>query len=230
MALSLLTDFVELVFPNVCASCGNNLYDHERVVCAECLYYLPRTNFHRNLNEKVSEIFFGRFLIEYATAFVYFQKDSKFQQLIYLLKYKSRIDIGEELGRLFGNDLAESGVFDSVDLIIPVPLHPKKMKLRGYNQSEAIAKGLCESMNKMLNIDVLQRCTFTETQTKKDKASRWDNVKEAFEIKNSEKIQDCHILLVDDVITTGATLEACATKILEVANTKVSIASLAIAT
>ncbi|MCK4698881.1 MAG: ComF family protein, partial [Bacteroidales bacterium] len=164
-----------------------------------------------------------------ATAYYFFEKESRFAKIIHQLKYRGVTEIGIEMGKIFGAELKETSRFNEVDLIIPVPLHWKKQKKRGYNQSEFIASGIAESMGKSIDTNTLYKAVETETQTRKSRYERWENVENIFRLRSAEKITGKHILLVDDVITTGATLESCATTLLKENNTKVSIATLAMA-
>lgn len=222
-------DFFQLFYPNICAACGERLLNQEKVICTRCLVDLPRTNFHFEHDNPVSQLFWGRVNVQNATALFRFQKGSRFQDLLHLLKYNGRQDVGEELGRQLGFELKKSEIFSSVNVVIPVPLHPKREKKRGYNQAECIAKGIAESMEIEIQSRNLVRNVETQTQTKKSRIERWKNVDSIFEIKQPEKLNNMHILLVDDVVTTGATLEACAQAILKTEGTKVNIAALATA-
>lgn len=223
------SDFINLFFPNTCAACSEKLLFNEKAICTKCLYDLPKTNFHKEPENPVSRLFWGKIYIENATAYYYFHKGSKFQDLIHKLKYNNRQDIGFLLGLLLGNDLAESEHYKHIDFIVPVPLHPKREKKRGYNQSDCIVNGIAEGMKKTADFKTLVRTVETSTQTKKNKEERWQNVKNIFSVKSADKFKNKHILLVDDVITTGSTIEACAKAVLEIENTKVSVACLAAA-
>jgi ComF family protein len=225
--MSFATDFLNIFFPKVCAACGKNLITEENVICFDCLYHIPKTNFSTENENIVERLFWGRVKIEHAASYFYFTKQSAFQKLIHKLKYKNSPEIGVELGRLFGQSLRKSEFYDTIDLIVPVPLHLKRKKWRGYNQSECIAEGLSETMNIPIDESTLYRDTETETQTKKSRIARWENVDNIFKLHNPAKFKNKHILLVDDVVTTGATLEACAHGILKAENAKVSIAVLA---
>jgi len=220
-------DFLNLFFPLNCAACGNYLLKSEKVICTSCLFQLPKTNFHFQKENPISDIFKGRVNISTGTAFFTFNKGSRYQKLIHKLKYHGQAEIGIELGKLFGNTLMNSDQYRDIDIIIPVPLHPKKKKARTYNQAEMIAKGMAETMNAKLVVDVLVRDIHSISQTKKDRIERWLNVKNVFKLKSTEKLKNKHVLLVDDVVTTGATLEACAQRLLETDQIKVSIACLA---
>jgi ComF family protein len=226
--MELFNDFINLIFPVNCAACGEILMKNERIICSDCIYHLPRTDYHLDQDNPVARIFWGRIRVEQATAYYFFSKGSRFRRLIHELKYLGREDIGEELGRAFGYDLIRTG-FRDTDLVVPVPLHKKKFKKRGFNQSECIARGIAEAMDKPMNTSSICRAFHTTTQTRKSRYDRWLNVEGVFRVNEPDSLTCKHILLVDDVLTTGATLEACATAILEVEGTKVSIAVLAVA-
>lgn len=222
-------NFLELFFPTLCVACGNRLITQEKYLCIDCWLDLPVTNFHRHKGNKVEQLFWGRVNIELATAFFSFNKGSNYQHLIHFIKYKGMKELGFETGKRFGISLSESAGFCSVDCIVPVPLHPKKEKIRGYNQSEWIAKGLSESMKIPVSLNNLRRNLHTSTQTRKNRFERWENVENIFEAIHPEEFEGKHILLVDDVVTTGSTLESCAFQLLQINKVKVSIATLAFA-
>lgn len=223
-----LKDFFNLVFPDLCVACNNHLVSQERLICTSCLYNLPKTNFHKEIDNPVSELFWGRAKIEYATAYYFFNKGGQYQDMMHKFKYHGVKEIGYVLGRSFGAQIKNS-FFKNIDVVIPVPLHQSKLKKRGFNQSELIAEGLSESLQKKLDAKNLIRTIATTTQTRKSRFDRWKNVEKIFKVKNPGQITGKHILLVDDVVTTGSTLEACANVILEIPETKVSIATLAVA-
>ncbi len=225
--VSLLDDFLSLIYPRICMACGNNLLKHEDCVCTSCLYHLPKTSFHLENDNPVNKLFWGRVKLESSAAFYYYNKGSKVQNLIHKLKYKGNKEIGVYIGKQYGFHLNSSEDFSNVDIIIPVPLHYKKQIKRGYNQSLLIASGLAESMKKQVSSDNLYRKFESETQTKKTRYKRWENVSEIFEVKKPELLENQHILLVDDVITTGATIEACANALLKIKGVKVSVVALA---
>jgi ComF family protein len=224
-----LNDFLGLFFPGLCVACGERLVSQEQYVCFNCWHDLPVTNFHSNPENKVAQLFWGRVVIENATSFFSYRKGSNYQQLIHGIKYKGMKELGYETGRKFGFLLAEAENFNSVDVVVPVPLHPQKQKKRGYNQSEWIARGIAEPMGKNVSSENLVRKMFTATQTRKTRFERWQNVEGIFDVDQPEDFSGKHILLVDDVVTTGSTLEACAFQLLKIENTKVSIATLAFA-
>lgn len=224
-----VSDVLELLFPSLCITCGERLISQEKYVCFNCWNDLPVTRFHTDLENKVAQLFWGRVNLENATAFFSYKKGSNYQQLIHFIKYRGLKELGYETGLRFGHVLNESVNYREVDLIVPVPLHPKKEKRRGYNQCRWIARGIAESMEKELETDNLFRKIFTTTQTRKNRYERWQNVEGIFGIHHPEVFRGKHILLVDDVVTTGSTLEACAYQLLQLNNTKVSVATLAFA-
>ncbi|MEJ2595045.1 MAG: ComF family protein [bacterium] len=224
-----IPDLINLFFPRICHACREPLIDQENVLCMSCSLKLPRTNFHLRHDNPVAMVFWGRVRIEAATSFLFFNKGGRVQQLMHALKYRGNRKVGIYLGKLFGSALSDADTFREADLIIPVPLHPRKLHKRGYNQSEMIGQGLSDTMDKPLNTQSLSRIVHTASQTRKSRYSRWENVKDVFQVNHPEHVAGRHILLVDDVLTTGATLEACATKLLEVEHTKVSMATLAYA-
>lgn len=229
MKTPILFYLTELLFPRLCVVCGDKLIEQEQWICLHCLHHIPRTNFHHVPNNPVAQLFYGRVQIEAATSFFYFSKGSKYQTLLHNLKYKGMKELGEEIGKHFGIDLLQSPEFSSVDLICPVPLHPQKEKKRGYNQSWWIASGIAKQMQKEMSDNNLKRITATETQTRKSRFERFLNVEGIFDLSDPEAFSGKHILLIDDVVTTGSTLEACVSSILSKTNARVSIATLATA-
>lgn len=225
----MLNSFLSLVFPQFCAACTTLLQEKEHSVCTNCLLELPITNYHSIRNNPMYKIFDGRCSIVSAAAYFHFSKGGKVQELIHELKYRANEQVGFELGQLYGLDLAKTAVFNSVDMIIPVPLHIDKQMLRGYNQSVSFAKGLADSLRVPVNTTSFKRIHYTVSQTKKQRFDRWVNVEKVFEVVEPEKIQGKHVLLVDDVVTTGATLEACVNKLAAHDDISVSIATIAIA-
>jgi ComF family protein len=222
-------NLLELLFPTLCITCGNRLVTQEKFLCIDCWHDLPVTNFHFDAENKVARLFWGRVKLENATAFFAYNKGSNYQHLIHFIKYKGLKELGFETGRRFGIALSASPDFNSVDFVVPVPLHPKKQKQRGYNQSEWIARGISESLKKPVSLFNLKRNLHTSTQTRKNRYERWENVENIFELTRPEEFKGKHILLIDDVVTTGSTLESCAFQLLQVENVKVSIATLAFA-
>ncbi|MBN2520521.1 MAG: ComF family protein [Bacteroidales bacterium] len=230
MRLSTLgSDLVYLFFPEYCTTCGASLFRNEKIVCTRCLADIPEFQIDDVVNNEIAKLFWGRVNIEYAFSLYRFQKGGKYQSLMHELKYKGNKEVGIEFGKWLGIKLKKRIEFNEVDVIIPVPLHWKKEKLRGYNQSELIARGASYILNKPVITNCLVRTIETNTQTKKTRIERWENVESIFSLVNNPKIDGKHILLIDDIVTTGATLEACAQKILTAKDTKVSIATLAVA-
>lgn len=224
---SYLDDFFSLFFPVLCPAYQKSLFKNESVICTDCIYHLPYTNFHLEKDNRVARQLWGRIPFGVSGSFLYFHKGSRVQSLLHQFKYNNKPEIGIKLGEMYGHILHHTASYQDVDLIIPVPLHAGKLKIRGYNQSECFAKGLSNSMKIPLFSGVLKQTVSTSTQTKKSRFSRYENMKDIFEVTDPEAIAGKHVLLVDDVITTGATIEACSIKILEVADTKVSIATIA---
>lgn len=223
----MLNDFLALVFPLTCAACGNSLYRHERSICTFCTFHLPQTHFHLRSDNPVARMFWGRVDVRSAAAFFYFGKKGRVQRLIHQLKYKGNKEAGTAIGKLYGAELSGSPLFNSISGIVPVPLHRSKQRKRGYNQSEYFARGLAESMQVECLAGAVTREVASETQTRKSRYKRWENVAEVFRVKEPSQLESKHILLVDDVITTGATIEACAAKLLQVPGVMVSVAGIA---
>ncbi|PJA10039.1 MAG: hypothetical protein COX70_00045 [Flavobacteriales bacterium CG_4_10_14_0_2_um_filter_32_8] len=223
----MLNDFFNLIFPKLCCACNQALLKNEKIICTTCIVNLPKTNFHLDVENPVNKIFWGRVPIEMATSFYLFSKKGKVQHLLHQLKYKGVKEVGSVIGNLFGQELKQSTSFNGIDYIIPVPLHKKKLKKRGYNQSEWIAKGLSEAMDIPINLNTLHRKVDSTTQTKKSRYNRWENVGEIFDITGNE-LDNKSVLLVDDVLTTGATIEACAQVLIQ-HGCKVYVATIAYA-
>lgn len=224
----MIRDFINLVMPLLCPICGRVLVRQERVICTVCLWDLPRTRYASYTDNPVARLFWGRVYIENATALFQYEKGSRFQQLIHELKYRDRQDVGREMGRLLGNEL-KGTPFASADLILPVPLHRKKRRKRGYNQCDPIAEGISDRLGIPWQPDCLIRQSATLTQTSRSRADRWSNVEGIFAVNHNAKLTGKHVILVDDVVTTGATLDACASAILSGGDIRVSIVTLAVA-
>jgi len=227
---TILTDFIALLYPEICIGCGTSLLLHDKMICFKCSLDLPYTHFEDMNENPVERLFWFKTKIEHASAGFFFSKKGKIQKMIHSFKYhgnsEAAIFMGEQLGAL----IKKSSRFKNIDLIIPVPLHPKKFKKRGFNQAERIAFGMSVILNIPVNTHALIRAEHNETQTKKALFNRWTNVESIFKIFDSSTVKGKHVLLVDDVITSGSTIEACANQILQIPNTKVSITTLAIAT
>jgi ComF family protein len=224
-----LRDVTGLFLPRHCAGCDEALMAHEHALCSACLEDLPRTRFHNDPANPVERVFWGRVELAGATAFLYFDKRGKVQRLLHRLKYKGDREVGLELGRRLGSELKESTRFRSVDAVMAVPLHRRKERERGYNQSEVLAEGIREAMGIGPGAHRLSRVVHTASQTRKGRIDRWLNVKDAFELIGKGPLEGRHVLLVDDVVTTGATLEGCITTLRAVPGVTVSVATVAFA-
>ncbi|SDA39445.1 comF family protein [Algoriphagus alkaliphilus] len=214
MRLIFWKDFLDLIFPRNCPQCGRALFDFEQCLCTICQGSLPVANFHlRPYDNELTSKIRGLTKVNRVMAYLRFSKKGKSQKLLHQLKYKNKPEIGEEMGRLYGLLLSQNGYLKEWDVIVPVPLHPMKQKRRGFNQSEKFALGLAKPLDLAVE-NLLERRKFTETQTKKSRLERLENVDEVFGLRQGENISGMRILLVDDVITTGATLCACSNVLL----------------
>lgn len=233
MALHYLKDATtalgRLFYPHTCELCGTELNGREEVLCLHCSLALPRTGLHKHNINKVYQTFTGRVPVSRATAFTYFTKEGMMQHLLHRLKYKSRTAIADYLGKLFATDLLATGWLEGIDLLIPVPLHRRKAYHRGFNQSDLIAGGMSETAGLPVGKAILSRVQDTESQTHKTRLERIDNVTEVFRVQKPEQIAGKHVLLIDDVLTTGATLEAAGLVLLEAGAGNLSMATLALA-
>lgn len=217
---------MHLLFPHVCEACGSDVLEHEHFLCIRCHASLPRTEFHLYPNNPVEKIFWGRLPVVNAAAQYYFTKNSGMQHLMHELKYRGNKELGLYLGRLMGYALVETVRFRFVDALVPLPLFPAKEKARGYNQATVLCQGIADVLDKPILTDVVIRTAHTESQTKKNRVDRWQNMDGRFELVKPAAIAGKHILLVDDVITTGATLEACGSELFEAGNVQLSLATL----
>jgi ComF family protein len=222
-------DFISLLFPRLCYACGNHLLRNENLICTECYIIIPRTNYHLKEDNPVAQLFWGRCMIEKAAVFSYYNKGSRIKKLIHNLKYKGIRDIGYELGRIYGLSLKTSGFTNDIDLIMPVPLHPMKKKIRGFNQSETISMGIADATHLPVDLKSLARIVVSATQTKRSRYERWTNVEGIFQVIDPQPVVGKHVLLVDDVITTGSTIESCTNELLKIKGVKVSVVALAFA-
>jgi ComF family protein len=227
---SVFTDTLHLFYPHICCGCGSDIVEDKDLLCIKCIDELPHTAFEKFCNNPIEKIFWGRIRVEDAYSEFYFTKDSLMQNLIHQLKYKGNTNIGSFLGQIMGRSILKSGRFSDIDAIIPLPLFPEKEKIRGYNQSMVISKGISSITGIPVFENAVIRQKFTETQTKKHRTERWENVDGSFSVKDPQALEGKKLLLVDDVITTGASLEACGNAILKTENTLLCIATLAVAT
>jgi len=219
---------LHLLFPHVCAGCGSDILNEESVLCMRCVDAMPETNFELHPSNPVEKLFWGRILLTGATAQFYFTKESLMQHLMHQFKYKGNKELGLQWGRMMGEQIKKSGRFE-VDALVPLPLFPAKEKRRGYNQATILCNGMAESMGIPVLDNIIIRPQHTETQTKKGRIERWKNMEGKFVLTKPEAIRNKHILLVDDVVTTGATMEACGDELLKAENIKLSLATLCVA-
>lgn len=201
---------------------------NEKVLCTSCLHALPVTNYHQEKGNAVEAIFYGRIPVENATSLLLFEKKEMVQKLIHNLKYKGHEEIGAYLGTWLGNELKQLENYREVSVIIPVPLHKTKLKKRGYNQVEAFGREIAKALEVPYKDHILLKVSASQTQTLKKRFARWGSIGETFVLQHKEEIENEHVLLVDDLVTTGATLEACAEKLLQAKNVKISIATMAV--
>ena len=220
---------VNLFFPKVCSGCNSFLLTNENVICTVCRHDIPLTNHHLNPDNDASKKFYGRIPIQHASALFYFHKKGIVQQLIHNLKYKGHEEIGSIIGEWYAEDLSQMEFIQTVDEIIPVPLHPRKLKERGYNQVTTFGRALSSSLNLPYNDCVLNRNKYSKTQSKKNLLGRTEGIESVFDVTFTEKDHDKHFLLIDDVITTGSTLEACSRALLKIPGAKISIVCMAMA-
>lgn len=222
-----ISDFVSLFFPQVCLGCRRSLVFQEEYLCTHCQYNLPYTYFHLDKDNRAAKSLWGRIRTETVVSYFYFTYGSPVQQILHSIKYRNRPRAAHFFGRLYGAELTAAETFKDATLIIPVPLHRKRLNERGYNQSEYFGKGLSESMGIEMGSSVLKRTRHRKSQTMKSRYERYENTEGIFKVVRPKDVVDRHVILVDDVLTTGATLEACANALLEVKGVKVSIITLA---
>lgn len=227
--MSFINDFLSLIYPRSCEACSNNLFKHEKFICNYCKINLPKSNYHKTSESELYQLFAGRVPTVNAASFYLYEKSGKIQKLLQAIKYQDQKELAEFLGEQYGQHLKKDEAFQDIDLILPIPLHKNKLKQRGYNQSAYFAQGLSKSLDKIINIDFLVRVIDTKTQTKKNKYQRWENVEGIFKLTENADLKNKHILLVDDVVTTGATIEAAWLALKDVEGIKISVASIAFA-
>ena len=216
-----------MFYPRLCQACGRSLLEYEHVICSYCKVQLPKANIHNLVNNPIEQVFWGRVSISAAAAYYQYIKGGKVQQLIHQMKYKGFQEVGVFVGETFGRQLNESTRFSKVDFIIPVPLHISKLRKRGFNQSELFARGLAKTMEANVLDDNLYRKVASTTQTKKNRWERYKNVNDIFGIRDASLFENKKLLLVDDVITTGSTIEGCASILNQIEGVEVSVAAMA---
>ncbi len=226
MKLPILSSLLDLVFPKLCVCCGGVLMEGEENICLTCLYTLPRSPSGDYVNNKVMEVFLGRVRLEKAFSWCHFEKETSVQNILHHIKYKDKDNVARQIGEIMASEIKD--FFVDIDAIVPVPLHPKKQKIRGYNQSEEIAKGIQKVVNLPIFPNLLSRTRFNDTQTHKNKQQRWENSQGLFTLSENEGFEDKHILLIDDVLTTGSTAIACFKELEKIPNVKLSFLSLAV--
>jgi ComF family protein len=215
--------------PLTCPGCGEALGSDANKLCWHCLAELPVTGFENYPDNPVAKMFYGRMRVELATAFLFYNSGSMAQHIIHQIKYKSNIELGKYMGGLMANAMAKSQAWQGIEVIVPLPLNRKKLLKRGFNQSLVISEGLADVLQKPIETVAVMRTVFTQTQTRKNRIQRWANVSDVFDLSDAKKLENKHVLLLDDVITTGATVEACGQRLLEVPGLKLSVCSLAMA-
>jgi len=225
--MSLPADFVSLFFPRYCQACFGPLVKGEEIICTRCIAGLPKTNYHLQQSNPVEAKLAGRLPVRHAWAFLKFRKGGIVQHLLHQLKYNNHPEVGLALGKIFGYELSEAGLSAGFDIIVPVPLHELRKRKRGYNQSAKFAQGLSYSLKTPWDESISIRKTKATTQTKKSKMERWENVKDVFTISENRSLVNKRILLVDDIITTGSTLEACGQHLIMAGCQELSVACIA---
>lgn len=226
---TILTDFISIIYPRVCVGCNEVLLKQEDTLCTHCHIQLPHTHFEDQRNNPVEKLFWMKLPVESASSAYFFSKKSRIQRIIHAFKYHDKPQVAIYMGQLIGKKLQNLNSTVSFDIIIPVPLHPLKKRIRGYNQAEKIAEGIAQVLNIPVDSNSLKRITANKTQTNKGLYDRWINVNSVFALSNQHDLTNKHVLLVDDVITSGSTIEASAKPLTKVPNVKISIASLALA-
>jgi ComF family protein len=226
---SIVNDVIGLFYPRTCGGCGVHLMTHEQNLCLICLTGLPKTYYWDYPTNPVEKLFWGKLNVTSACAFLHFVKESKVQNLLHRFKYEGKSGIGFELGKAFAQILQEKNWFSDVDVVIPIPLHISKEMRRGYNQSAYIADGMGEVIDVKVRNHALKRILASESQTRKSRFARTENVNQVFELSDIDSVKGKNVLLVDDVITTGSTLEAAGNTILRAGASKLYIATIAIA-
>ena len=221
-----IDDLLRLFYPRLCILCENQLAEGEQHICLHCFCDLPRTNYHKRIHNPTLKLFAGILQLNNIIVFLLFEKEGKVQHLIHCIKYFGNKYLAKYLGRIAAIEMETEGLLEGIDVLIPVPLHPKKKWKRGYNQAEWIAKGIETVSLCPIEKDVLYRTIYTDSQTRRTMYERHLNVEEIFSLKNADSLKGKHILLIDDVITTGATINACIKTLCAIPDIRISIFSL----
>ena len=222
-----ITRILDFISPRLCVVCGHRLAPTERSLCGVCLFHLPRTDFHQKpLDNPMAQLFWGLAPIEKAAALFYYHPHSETAQLVYRLKYNNRPDIGEDMGRVMANELQATDFFSDIDVLLPVPLASKRLRQRGYNQSEQLAIGISDITHLPIVTKALRRKHFQQSQTTLNRWQRQENVEDTFWLKDGSQLQDKHVLLIDDICTTGATLISCANTLKDIEGIRISVLTL----
>ena len=225
-----LRDVASLFLPRTCLACGRVLLENEGCVCLACRYNMPLTNFAKRKDNPIKLLFENVLPVESAAAMFWFVGGTEWQRIIHNFKYHGRWFFAQKMGEWLGEELLDSGNFDDIDLIVPIPLHYRRRLRRGYNQSEQLALGVGRKMGVECDFRSVRRRHYNDSQTSKSRSERWDNVEEIFDVRRAERLRGKHILLLDDVLTTGATMASCASAIVKACegNVRISIASLSV--
>lgn len=227
LMVQVVSNILSLLYPDVCPACGQLLLEDEKTVCLSCHILMPRTGYEQFADNPVARMFWGKIPLNAVSARFFFTKKGRIQHLVHELKYKGNRDAGLYLGKEIAVGIQSSAFYQGIDYLIPVPLHPKRIKIRGYNQSEVLAQGMQSILAVPLSTNHLIRSVATETQTKKSREARWKNVKDIFVLNEPGSLSGKHVLLIDDVITTGSTIEACAAVLATAPEIKISVAAAA---
>lgn len=224
--MSIWSDFIQLFFPQTCVACRKKLVEGETFICLDCFLALVRTNYVNCPNNPLEVLFAGRLPFSRIASFAYFSKEGILQKIVHELKYANNPELGDFLGKLIWNECGKSDFFCDIDCLVPIPLHPKRIKQRGYNQSFHLAKGICDASGLPLIADNLLRTKNNPSQTGLSRTERWANVENIFSVVAPELLANKHVLLIDDILTTGSTIESCARQILQCSKTRISILTL----
>ena len=224
--MSLVRRLLDFIAPRSCVVCGKRLGVYDDILCPSCVFHLPRTDYHQSpLDNPMARLFWGIIPVERVAAYTYYAPGSELAQVVYELKYHDRPDVGIALGRIMATEIQASGFFDGIDLLVPIPLAPRRERQRGYNQSRQIAVGVSEISGLPIGDCAVRRTVFKGSQTELSRWDRQDNVEDVFRLRDADSLRGRHVLLIDDIVTTGATITACARELLKAGNVRISILS-----